>query len=127
MSISRTWAWSRASTSASSTGCSTTSSPGSTAKGGTPRRASCQLAYTLRLAPLPRRRRRDGRLGRRLHADPEVKAGVGGLIVGRVLPGDAQAIDGIVHQRDEAVFGGNRRREDSQLLAVAGAGDNLLA
>lgn len=55
------------------------------------------------------------------------KTGVGGLVVGDVLPGDAEAVDGVVHQGDEAMGGGDRGGEQAQLLAVAGGGEEFFA
>jgi hypothetical protein len=48
---------------------------------------------------------RDRRTRRRFHAVAQVIPGVGRLVVTDVLPGHAQSIDRVVHQRREAVLG----------------------
>ena len=67
---------------------------------------------------------RDDYIGprRRRHAVAQVEARVGRLVVRHVLPGDAQPVDRVVHQRVEAVLGRDRRREDAQLVGRRACG-----
>src|SRR4051812_25561670 len=60
---------------------------------------------------------------RLIHAFAEEKTGVRRLIVADVLPGDAESILRIVHERDEAMAGGNGRAIDGYLFVVS-AGKN---
>ena len=65
-----------------------------------------------------------GRFG---HAVAEIEAGLGGLVVADVLPGDAKAILRIVHQGVEAMLRGNGRGVDAQFFVVGGAPYHFLA
>ena len=70
---------------------------------------------------------RDGGTGGGFHAGAEEEAGVGRLIVGDVLPGDGEAILRVMHERVEAMLGGDRRGENAELLVVGGAENDFFA
>ena len=61
------------------------------------------------------------------HAGAEEEAGVGRLIVGHVLPGDGEAILRVMHERVEAVLGGDRRGKNAELLVVGSAENDFFA
>ena len=51
---------------------------------------------------------------------------MGRLIIGYVLPGDAETIDRVVHEGAESVPGWNCGGEDAQFFVVASSGDDFL-
>ena len=68
----------------------------------------------------------DVRARRPLHPFADEEARVRRLVVGDVLPRDAQAVLRVVHEGVEALRGRGGRRVDAQLLVVGRAPDDLL-
>jgi hypothetical protein len=60
------------------------------------------------------------------HVIPDVKTGVRGLVIGYILPGNPQPVDGVMHEGIEAVPGRDGRGVDTEGLIAGGSPDHLL-